>query len=83
MEDVEAAFYEAWEDAGLADEAAPRAKGSRPSSQNKRKVRLTRFHTPISWCNSLQHVRGFLTRLAIKAPLLLSSAPAHARQSAS
>ncbi len=39
MEDVEAAFYEAWEDAGLADEAAPRAKGSRPSSQNKRKVR--------------------------------------------
>ena len=39
MEDVEAAFYEAWEDAGLADEAPPRAKGSRPSSQNKRKVR--------------------------------------------
>ena len=36
---MEAAFYEAWEDAGLADEAAPRAKGSRPSSQNKRKVR--------------------------------------------
>ena len=38
MEDVEAAFYEAWEDAGLADEAPPRAKGSRPSSQKKRKV---------------------------------------------
>ncbi len=38
MEDVEAAFYEAWEDAGLANEAPPRAKGSRPSSQKKRKV---------------------------------------------
>ena len=36
---MEAAFYEAWEDAGLADEAPVRAKGSRPSS-NKRKVRL-------------------------------------------
>ena len=35
---MEAAFYEAWEDAGLADEAPPRAKGSRPSSQKKRKV---------------------------------------------
>ena len=37
LEDVSSAFYEAWKDAGLVKEAAPRSKGSRPSAP-KRKV---------------------------------------------
>jgi len=37
-EEVEAAVSEAWEDAGLVDEAPSRAKGSRTSFQKKRKV---------------------------------------------